>query len=81
VFFLVLLVVSLRTERFWPLVACGFQLLAVLTHAAKLIDKGVAQWAYITAGVIWTYLVLLAMGIGTWNVWRERRALARAPVG
>lgn len=73
-FFLFLLAVSLRTTRFWPLVACGFQLLAVLTHAAKLVDRGVAQWAYITAGVIWTYLVLIAMAVGTWNVWRAGRA-------
>lgn len=77
-FFLFLLALSLRTTRYWPLVACGFQLLAVLTHAAKLIDRSVAQWAYITAGVIWTYLVLIAMAVGTWNAWRDARSEARA---
>lgn len=77
-----LLAISLRTERFWPLAACAFQLLAVLTHIAKSLDSGVQQWAYITAGVIWSYLVLVALAVGTLGAWRssavEKAALSRS---
>lgn len=68
-----LLVVAFRTTRYWPLCAAGFQLLAVLTHAASLIDRQLRPWAYVTAGVIWTYLGLAAILVGTVNRWRETR--------
>jgi Na+/citrate or Na+/malate symporter len=71
---LVLLVaIALRTPKFWPLPAAAFVLLNVLTHVAKLIDPVLQQWAYMTAIVIWTYLIYAALGVGTWNVWRARR--------
>ena len=72
-FFAFLLVIALRTTRYWPLAAAAFALLAVLTHLAKMIDPALQQWAYITAGVIWTYSILAAIGVGTWNSWRTRR--------
>lgn len=67
---LVLGAISLRTPKYWPLAAAGFQLLAVLTHVGKLIDPNLNQWAYLTAIVIWTYLVIVALGVGVWNCWR-----------
>lgn len=71
-FFVFLSAVALRTRRYWPLFAAAFQLLAVLTHVARIIDPGVRAWAYYTAGIIWTYMTLLALAIGTYNRWRER---------
>lgn len=68
----VLLVIALRTAKYWPLAAAGFQLLGVVTHIGKLIDPHVNQWAYITAGVIWTYLLIIALSVGAWNTWRAR---------
>ncbi|MBW8882014.1 MAG: hypothetical protein JF615_11545, partial [Asticcacaulis sp.] len=76
--FVVFFAMAMRTTRFWPLAAAGFQLLAVMTHVAKLIDPALQQWAYITAGVIWTYLVLVTIGIGTMNTWRARRQPTKA---
>lgn len=38
-----------------------------MTHVAKMVDPGLAQRAYITAGVIWTYLLEAALAVGTWN--------------
>ncbi|WP_374469367.1 hypothetical protein [Phenylobacterium sp.] len=67
----VVVVVAMRSSRYWPIFAAAFQLLAVITHAAHLLDPGVGDWAYVTAGVIWTYLLLLALALGTWNRWRE----------
>jgi hypothetical protein len=81
--FVLLTAIALRTAKFWPLAAAGFQLLAVMTHVAKMIDPNLQQWAYITANVIWTYLVLAALGVGTWNSWRAagQPAMSGAPAG
>jgi hypothetical protein len=77
---LLLLWVALRSSRWWPMSAAGFQLLAVMTHVAKAIDPGLQQWAYITAGVIWTYLLLAALAVGTWNASRAGGQPASAAV-
>lgn len=71
---LLLVAIALKSAKYWPMFGAGFQLLAVLTHVAKMIDPNVDQWAYITAIVIWTYLLMGALGLGTWNTWRERHA-------
>lgn len=70
---LLLIGIALKSPKYWPMAAAGFQLLAVLTHIAKMIDPNLQQWAYITAIVIWTYLLMIALGIGVWNSWRARR--------
>lgn len=67
-----LLAIALRTRKFWPLAAAAFQLLMVLTHVAKMIDPDIGQWSYITAIVIWTYLLMIALGVGIWNSWRAQ---------
>ena len=61
------LFLALRSRRHWPLFAAGFQLLAVVTHIARALDAGVSGWAYLTAGIIWSYLVLFAIGYGAWT--------------
>lgn len=73
VFLLIVTGVALKSRRYWPMAAAGFQLLGVVTHAARLIDPHVGAWAYITAGVIWTWLIMGALAVGTYNRWRERR--------
>lgn len=64
--------VALRSRRYWPLFATAFQLLGVITHMAMMVDRTVNPWAYITAGVIWSYLVMIPLAVGTWNCWRRR---------
>lgn len=68
--------IALRTQRFWPLVAAGFQLLCLLTHVARMIDPGVRAWAYATGQVIFTQLYLWSIGVGVFNTWRGERQLA-----
>lgn len=68
--------VAMRSRRYWPLAAAGFQLLAVLTHAASLVDRHLGAWAYITANIIWTQLITVSLAVGTYNHWREQRQLA-----
>lgn len=73
-----LLGVALRSAKFWPLAAAAFQLLAVITHVAMLVAPNVDRWAYLTAIVIWTYALLIALGVGVWNRWRSARYGANA---
>lgn len=78
--FLLLLVV--RTDRVWILPAAAFQLLALITHIGIIADPGVRAWAYMTALILWSYLVLICLAVGSYNHWRERRAgNARASFG
>jgi len=74
--FLLILFVAVRSAHYWPLFAAAFQLLEVVTHVASTIDRHLSAWAYITANVIWTYLILGSIAFGTWNAWRRRDDIA-----
>ena len=63
---------ALRSHRYWPIWAAGFQLLAILTYWAHSLDRTLGGWVYLTAGILWGYLLVGALAYGTWNVWRER---------
>jgi hypothetical protein len=69
---LLFLGIALTSSKFWPMAMAGFQLLIVLTHISKIIDRTFEQWAYITAIVIWTHLQIITLGIGVWNHWRAQ---------
>ncbi|WP_293906583.1 hypothetical protein [Phenylobacterium sp.] len=58
---------ALRSRRYWPMFAAGFQLLAIITHLGRALDTGISGWAYLTAEIVWSYLVLLAIGYGSWT--------------
>jgi hypothetical protein len=75
-FLLALTGVALTADRFWPMFAAAFQLIGVLVHLAITLDDGIRALAYIRGLVIWSYLVVLALAIGTYFEWRRRR---RAP--
>lgn len=74
----VLVGLALTSTRYWPLWAAGFHLLAVITHWLHRLDPTVGSWAYVTAGIIWGYLLLWSLAFGTWGAWRDRRQLASA---
>ncbi len=74
-FLSILLYFALRERANWLLFAAAFQLLSVLTHVAILIDAGVHARAYIQGLIIWSYLVLLSLAVGT-RFHAERRVLA-----
>jgi len=65
--FLGLLVwLALKSDRHWPMWAAAFQLLGVITHIAMLADRRIGGWAYVTGGIIWSYLILGTLGVGAW---------------
>ncbi|HEY9236436.1 MULTISPECIES: hypothetical protein [Phenylobacterium] len=65
-FLILLLGLVVRTTRGWVMPAAAFQLLAVVTHMAIMADKGVRAWAYLTALILWSYLVLISLAVGVY---------------
>jgi hypothetical protein len=71
-----LLWLAMRSSRFWPLFAAGFHLLAVVTHFARAVDPRVSGWAYQTAEILWSYMVIYAIGYGAWTAPRRAAPVA-----
>ena len=79
VVFLYLLV---RTHRVWLLFGCAFQLLAVLSHTAMLIDSSIMARAYISTLYLMFYGLMIALAVGIWEGRsRERRARVASAEG
>ncbi|GAA0655525.1 hypothetical protein [Brevundimonas lenta] len=51
-------------KRFWPVVAAGFQLLIVATHATFALRIQLEQWGYFTAYYLWSWGVLACIAVG-----------------
>jgi len=64
---------ALRSDRFWPLYAAGFQVVGTTIHLARIADHNVLHSAYATAQVFWAYPVLFALVVGTSLEARYRR--------
>ena len=63
---------ALRSDRFWPLYAAGFQIIGTLIHVARITDESIFQSAYATGQILWSYPVLLTLAVGTWFEARRR---------
>lgn len=55
---------ALLSGRYWPMYAAGFQIPAVLWHLV-FTENGAASQAYADISVLWSYLVLGALAVGT----------------
>lgn len=60
----------LGTQRRWTIWATAYQLLAVMVHLARLIDRGFHEKAYLTATIGFGYGTLIALGYGVWEARR-----------
>ena len=80
-FMVMITIIALRSRNFWPLAAAAFQLLAMLTHVARMADPAIGGWVYATAGIVWTFLVEFALGVGVWGTWRQSRLEGAGPSG
>jgi len=74
--FAVFLWIALHSARYWPLAAAAFALLELMTHLAHAADPTVGGWSYITAEVIWSYLLLITVSYGAWTAPYVARATA-----
>lgn len=63
----VFLWIAMRSARYWPLTLTAFGLLQLVTHLAHAADPTVGGWSYITAEIIWSYLVLFTIAYGAWT--------------
>ncbi len=71
--FAVLMFIALRSDRFWPMWAAAFQLVAMLVHMGSTVQSGNFAWAYYFALVFWSFPAMLALGVGTWLEARKRQ--------
>ena len=60
-----LLLIALRSDRWWPMWASGFHGLGVFLHLAVMIDADIWGRAYYVAGAIFSYLTMIALLIGS----------------
>jgi hypothetical protein len=67
----VMLWVALRSNKTWPLFTAGFQLILVVIYFARLAQPHIWAWAEYTAIIIWSYMILIAIAVGTWRHWRS----------
>lgn len=63
---------AMRSDRFWPMYAAGFQIIGTLIHVARITDESIFQSAYATGQILWSYPVLLTLAVGTWFEARRR---------
>lgn len=76
VILLVLLIgLSWRTDRSWPIWAAAFQAIIVLVHVVTLIDIRIRAIAYLSAQTVGSYGLLICLAIGTFMAWQTREAL------
>lgn len=74
VFLVVCAALAWKSRRSWPVWACGFQSLVVMSHLLALVDLRPALAAFYVVINLAGYGVLAAIAIGTWQAWRDRRA-------
>jgi len=68
---------ALATNRFWPLWATAFQLIAVTTHLTILVDPTIIPLAYAISEGFWAYPVLAALLLASERCRRERTQTPR----
>jgi hypothetical protein len=61
---LVLLVIALRSDRWWPMWACAFQALNVVLHFALAADAVLWRWAAWVASSYFSYLTMFSLLLG-----------------
>lgn len=64
---------AMRSDRFWPLWAAAFQMLAVCVHIASIAETDDYDWAYAIAVNFWTFPVVFALIISIALESRQRR--------
>jgi hypothetical protein len=67
-----LIVLALRSDRFWPMWAAAFQLVGTMVHVASMTETGDFAWAYAVGLIFWSYPVMIALMVGTWLEARYR---------
>lgn len=75
---LALAALAIHSNRFWPIWAVGFQLVAVATHVATLLNPEIVPKAYQAMLSFWSIPILWVMAVGTYKDRRYEEDRARA---
>jgi hypothetical protein len=70
-----LVVLALKSDRFWPMYAAAFQLVGLVVHIGSMTETGDFAGAYAVGLIFWSYAVMAALMAGTWLEGRSRRML------
>lgn len=65
--------VSLSSRRLWTVIVAAFQLLAMASHLATVIDHRVTINTYKLSLAVWSYGILLVLAVAVWRCWRAQR--------
>lgn len=63
-----------KSRRSWPVWATGLQSLTVMCHLLALVDVRPPASAFIVVINLASYGILLAIALGVFSAWRDRRA-------
>lgn len=63
-----------KSKKSWPTWACALQLLMVMSHLARYVDLRPSMSAFITVINLAGYGVLVALAVGTFWAWQDRKA-------
>lgn len=63
-----------KSRRAWPVWICALQLLAVMSHVMSMIDIRPPAASFYTVINLSQYGILVALAVGTFWAWQERRA-------
>jgi uncharacterized membrane protein YjjP (DUF1212 family) len=69
--FAVFAAIALRSDRFWPIWAAGFQLGGLAVHLAAARMPGILPEIYLATLIIWSYPVVIVVLLGTWHEGRR----------
>ena len=71
---LALIHLTVISNRFWPMWATAFHLVAVSIHVATAVAPDLAPWALATGTAFWAYPMLLALALGSHEYVRPAKA-------
>lgn len=69
-----LFAIALRANRFWPLCVVSLQTIALVAHAARLLDVTIHPKAYMIMQIASSYPLLALLLIGTFNHQKRLKA-------
>ena len=73
VIYLALMVwVALKSDRLWTLWVAAFQLVDVFIYLAHSVNIRIGGRAPNAAILIYSYLILIVIAVGTWQHWQDR---------
>jgi hypothetical protein len=65
--FLAFLLIALRSTRFWPMWVAALQLTTTSVHLLMIISPDLPGQIFGAALAVWSYPILLLIGIGAWR--------------